>query len=208
MDVKDVVQQVVGVAYKRAGSYQALQDATGVPKGQITAYRAGAQLPSMPKFMAMLRFVGGRVVVKEDAPTPGVVRMKPVAGRVTAGGVDFAGHDDGEVPVPDDVWRGSALWSGTHGDVVLLRVQGDSMQPRYHNGDLIACRAPATCPAAGTPVILRDDGSFTFKLFSLSHDKRHVVGLPLNPAYPPVVLPARETTQVQYVVLGALNLGR
>ena len=185
----------------RGGVVTRLVADIGMPRGTVRNWLNGTE-PGHASAVAVAARLGYIV------PDLGDPTEKPVSGRVTAGSVDLAVEDGGTVAVPDDVWHGSAFWSLTHGIVLLLRVQGDSMSPRYKNGDIIACRAPSITPPAGTPVILRDGNGFTFKLFSMSHDKRHVVGLPLNPAYPPVVLPARETTQVQYVVLGALNLGR
>ena len=64
------------------------------------------------------------------------------------------------------------------------RVMGDSMEPKYTEGDLVVF-APSMTPNGGDDCFVRfaSDGSTTFKRFNLRPDGK-VRLEPLNPSYP------------------------
>ncbi len=78
-------------------------------------------------------------------------------------------------------------------DAFAARVIGDSMLPAYHQGDVVVF-SPAKVIKSGADCFARlePDHESTFKriFFEHSHDGDELIRLqPLNPAYPPQVLP-------------------
>lgn len=121
----------------------------------------------------------------------------PVVSRVAAG--DPAGFTDGEypadfvdefVPSPADVDDPNAF---------ALRVHGDSMAPRFSNGDIVIC-SPHALPAEGDAVVAKVRGEETScKVFHL--DDGNVILSPVNPAYPTQTYPMAEVDWVYPVVI-------
>ncbi|MGC8552636.1 MAG: helix-turn-helix domain-containing protein [Phycisphaerae bacterium] len=130
------------------------------------------------------------------------MRRVPLINRVPAGNpaeftdLDYpAGIADGEVPAPaGTAERGSGAAgaaSNAANDMFALRIQGDSMEPHYHHGDIIVLSATQT-PRNGDDCLVRFDEmrnfSTTFKriYFEPSEPQQtptHVRLQPLNPKH-------------------------
>jgi repressor LexA len=82
-------------------------------------------------------------------------------------------------------------------DAFAARVHGDSMTPKYHQGDIVIF-SPAAAPKDGDDCFVRfADGHTTFKrvFFETGEGKKEVLRLqPRNEKYRPQVVPAEEVT--------------
>lgn len=101
-------------------------------------------------------------------------------------------------------------------DAFAARVIGDSMEPAYHEGDIVVF-SPATDLAPGKDCFARFDpdvspaSEATFKriYFETSPDGRELIRLqPLNPAYPPKVVPREEIAGLYAAVYVVRPVGR
>ena len=128
---------------------------------------------------------------------PVTMRAIPVVSRVAAG--DPAGFTDGEypagfaeefVPSPADIDDPNAF---------ALRIYGDSMAPRFSNGDIVIC-SPHALPAEGDAVVAKVRGEeTTCKVFGL--DDGNIILSPVNAAYPTLIYPKAEVDWVYPVVI-------
>jgi len=78
-----------------------------------------------------------------------------------------------------------------------LRVEGDSMAPRYLPGDIIVVDPGIMCDN-NAPCVVVLNGEATFKLFKESDDA--VILHPMNNKYPEIVI--RKDSQVDFRVVG------
>lgn len=125
------------------------------------------------------------------------MRLIPVVSKVAAG--DPAGFTDGEypagwaeefVPAPADLDDRNAF---------ALRVHGESMSPRFRDGDIVIC-APSRSPENGDAVVAKvHREETTCKIFYL--DGKNVILSPVNPRYPAQVYEVSEVDWVYPVVI-------
>jgi len=78
-----------------------------------------------------------------------------------------------------------------------LRVEGDSMSPRYLPGDIIVVDPAVKC-TNGCPCVVAMNGEAVFKMFHETDDA--IVLRPLNPKYPEIVI--RKDSPVDFRVVG------
>ena len=71
-----------------------------------------------------------------------------------------------------------------------LRVLGDSMEPEFNEGDIIIIE-PGVLVDNGCYVVAEHDGEYFFRRLSIEHDKWYLK--PLNPDYPAVEIPGRDS---------------
>jgi repressor LexA len=78
-------------------------------------------------------------------------------------------------------------------DAFACRVQGDSMTPKYQEGDIVIFSPAATCRSGDDCFVRFDDGQTTFKrvFFEQDESKRPVIRLqPRNEKYRPQTVPS------------------
>ena len=125
------------------------------------------------------------------------MRFIPVVSKVAAG--DPATFTDGEypagfaeefVPAPADIDDSNAF---------ALRVHGDSMAPRFRDGDIVIC-SPKRVPENGDAVVAKvRSEETTCKILYL--DAKNVILSPVNPRYPAQVYPLDEVEWVYPVLI-------
>lgn len=110
--------------------------------------------------------------------SPGAVRV-PVYGTIPAGVPMEAIEDiiDYE-EIPQEWTRGGREFFG-------LRIKGDSMYPRYEDGDVIIFKRQDTCENGQDCAVMVNGDDATFKRVKLSD--RAVVLVSLNPNYEPMI---------------------
>ena len=128
---------------------------------------------------------------------PVKMRLIPVVSRVAAG--DPATFTDGDfppgfadefVPAPADIDDINAF---------ALRVHGESMAPRFRDGDIVIC-SPARIPDNGDAVVAKVRGEeTTCKILYV--DKENVTLSPVNSRYPAQVYRKTEVDWVYPVVI-------
>lgn len=129
-------------------------------------------------------------------------------GRVSAGYATLAVEDPQRIPDFKNIWERSRYRCITTGEVVMLEVQGDSMEPQFPDGCLLAIARPSGEIPNRTPVIALVKGEeATFKIWSLqknAYGQEQVMLYPLNPTHE-VQQYRRGDVIPLYIVLGEIN---
>lgn len=129
--------------------------------------------------------------------SPVKMRLIPVVSRVAAG--DPAGYTDGEYPVGFAEEFVPAPADLDDAEAFALRIKGDSMSPRFRDGDIVIC-SPGRVPENGDTVVAKiNSEETTCKVFNL--DGTNVILSPANPAYPVQVYAMKEISWVYPVVI-------
>lgn len=217
-------------ALELAGTQDALAELLGVTQPNVSGYLSGRQMPSLSVFERLLQATGGDLMRALPDWSPDDYegeRLKdfPILGTVTAGTLQWSPTRRlGRVKAPIDYWQKSKYWNKNTSDVrskvgsetidsevVLLQIVGNSMEPQYPDGSLIACRAVVDPMqlSDNTPCIFRERGSGeTFKLLRWTKGKKHCIGMPINPEHPPVIFNEDSDVQITMVVVGTVDQGR
>lgn len=153
-------QDLVRLALREARVNQAeLADELGVTQGTVSRWLSGKAKPEVQHWLSVRQFLSRHGVdIGEDS---GGRRSIPLSGYVGAGQQVIPVDGDGDVdqiepalPVPD----------GT----ICVRVRGDSMYPRYFDGELLYYRSEPVPPdsALGRECVVRlKDGRMLVKMF-------------------------------------------
>lgn len=192
---------------ERAGSRVALARALGVKHPTIMDWEDGA-VPGLDNALRLLEYAGSDlslVLVSESLPQEPVC----IVGRVSAGAKSTAFEEPRRLDGISSAWKRSVYWPlCAAGLVVYLEVDGNSMEPDYPDGCLLACARPAGGPLPDlTPVIARVLDQATFKLYSLGRDRQRrpeVELIPINRTYKVQRHDPKEVS-IDYIVLGVAN---
>lgn len=191
------------------GSQVAAAGKLGIPQTSISDYLKRRTEPKVGVIDKVMNALGGDLSRAlpdwQGTSEPSII----IAGQVSAGAVVHAQEDprilEGGLAAN---WRQSAFWPLVDASrpLVYLEVRGDSMEPDFPEGSLLACGRPAGPVPDLTPVIARVGDEATFKLLVRSrHRGRQEVELhPVNRTYR-VARFAPSEVVVDYVVLGFAN---
>lgn len=117
-------------------------------------------------------------------------------GSVAAGYNQIANDEHEYLNVPRD-WLGHRRPD----DFFALRVKGDSMYPKYCNGDEILCLHDESPAESGQVyVVLYGDEEATLKKIECSPKKDYIDLVPINPMYPPKRIEGADLDQ--FCILG------
>lgn len=202
MDVRDIRRRNLAALVTKHGGNKALADATGTDPAyisQLLSPRIKANLGHelARRIESRLQLPAGWMDQPHDVPpqanekpaayaveiatTPAPVRLCPVISWVQAG------HWTEMVGEPDtvDEWHPCGVRCGPR--TYVLRVQGESMAPRFMPGDLIFVDPDAE-PRSGSFVVVRLDDAHqaTFKQLIIEGDRRYL--RPLNERWPDPII--------------------
>lgn len=110
----------------------------------------------------------------------------PILGEVAAGYEHFAEYEDeyGDIDIPTSWLKGRSP-----SDFFILKISGDSMFPMYQDGDLVLVLRQSTMNYSGQiGVVVYDDNKATLKKIEYVMGEDWMRLVPINPAYPPVVV--------------------
>jgi len=218
-DARTWFAEVLKQATERAGSLRALGAETGLDHSRLSRYSAGVDGPEplLEVVDKVIAYLGGDL---RDAlaalQEPTGKRTLTVVGRVSAGDASVAIQDLQQVG-EESLWQRSRLWALSHGAVIHVQVQGDSMAPEYPPGCYLAVRHTSLLPERfpdQSPVILRDmrsesEHEYSFKLLQVEKRKDGktvaILGNPINRAHRTLVFPPGKA-KVAYAVLGKLEV--
>lgn len=196
--------------HKGRGGISALARYLEMSRESVDRWASGISTPDVVTASKVIKKLGGDLARalpnwdwETDSPYDGP-SMK-VMGQIQAGDVELAGDSSYTISgVSQDLWLGKHM--KTSRPVVLLEVQGDSMAPDYHEGDLIACRQPDSVKEIkdGTPCVFRVGNGYTFKILLRSKDKR-IIGHPINPDHKPIIFDKGDEVRIEYVILGKIE---
>lgn len=129
-------------------------------------------------------------------------------GHVNAGAGTVAIEQTGEFRTLDDLVTDHPHWRLGVGDALLLRVDGDSMEPEFPDGSYIVARQvadPRKVPDDALVIMRNEDlNETTFKRLLRVNDGERVVGIPINRRVRPVEWPGKKT-RLTHIVVGAVR---
>lgn len=127
--------------------------------------------------------------------TPNAIRV-PVLGTIPAGIPIEAVQEvlDWE-ELPLEMARGGKEYFG-------LRVNGDSMSPKYEDGDTIILRKQDTCESGQDCAVMVNTDDATFKRVRLTDNG--IALMPINPAYEPKFFSNKEVNDLPVRIIGVV----
>lgn len=168
----------------------------GVTEMSLSNWILGKSEPSLSTIQKIADALGISPAALIGSPSAPVGWIKiPVIGRVPAGVPLEAVEDfDGEIVVPQGEFS-----ADRH---LALRVFGDSMKPRFIEGDAVIVDTQDREPPNGSVVVIRvnGDGEITLKKFYRQGDL--VILQAENPKFPPLTLTPNSEIRVVGSVVG------
>ena len=208
------IKSVVDQAIEQAKGVRGLAKQLGTSHSTVSGWTSGS-CPSARLFEDMLKYLGGDIERALPDYDPETAPSMQVLGRVAAGG-EAVVYEDLELVHPQkDVWEHSSAAPLGFGPVQYMRVEGESMEPDYPRGCLIAVRrstlkpwnVPHLSPVILVPKSAHD--SATFKLVQVKRDANdkptQVLGVPINRSYD-VLFWGPEEVGISHVVLGKVEV--
>lgn len=190
----------------RAGMQQKeVAIAVGVSRPTVSEWEHGKKDPSGDRVLKLAELFGvdpaiilGYKIVEADI-TPeassNAIRI-PILGTIPAGIPIEAIQEvlDWE-ELPAEMGKGGKEYFG-------LRVQGDSMYPRYEDGDTIILRRQETCESGQDCAVMVNTDDATFKRVRVTESG--IALLPINPAYEPRFYTNEEVAELPVRILGVV----
>ncbi len=181
-----------------------LSKKTGLSKARISQYMSGVYTPKSKGTLALAEalnvsetwLMGLDVPMERDSKyngekynSPDVTEdytTFPVIGEIAAGYDKIAYEDwSGDtIDVPNSYLKGRNI-----NDFFVLKVQGDSMYPLYHDGDIVLVLKQSTANYSGQVVaFLYDDEYATLKKVEYVMGEDWLRLVPINPTYKPELI--------------------
>ena len=157
------------------------------------------QTPSVAKVQMLADYLGvttSELLGEETGASPGAVRIS-VLGTIPAG-IPIDAVEDildwEEIP---------ASWTTGDREYFGLRVKGDSMYPRYLEGDTVILRKQSTCDSGDDCAVMVNGNDATLKQVILRGD-RGLELRPVNTAYPPKSYSPAEIESLPVQIIGVV----
>lgn len=188
---------------RRAGMQQKeLALAVGVAQATVSEWEHGKKDPSGERLERLSELFNVSVgeILGETTPTrtsenEGRIRV-PVYGRIPAGiPLNMIEDIDDYEELPADMARGGK-------EYFALRVKGESMMPKYEDGDIIIVRVTPVCENGQDCVVRVNSHDATFKRVYTTPGG--IVLQPLNPAFEPITLTRKQWESEYAAVLGVV----
>lgn len=179
--------------------------AVGVSRPTVSEWEHGKKDPSGERLMNLAKLfdvdpgvILGYKIGEYDIPSqdnPSALRV-PILGTIPAGIPIEAIEEvmDWE-ELPAEMARGGKEYFG-------LRVKGDSMYPRYEDGDTIILRKQDTCESGQDCAVMVNGEDATFKRVRINENG--IMLMPINPAYEPRFYTAKEVCDLPVRILGVV----
>lgn len=175
----------------------------GIDRTTYAKYESGASEPNHETLLKLAElfdvsadYLLGREMSQNVSPASHALRV-PVLGVIQAG-VPIDAIEDildwEEVPVS---------WGSGGRQYFGLRVKGDSMYPKYLEGDTVILRKDRTCDSGDDCAVLVNGDAATLKQVILREDGA-VELRPVNPAYPPRTYSSAEVESLPVQVIGVV----
>lgn len=170
-----------------------------VSRSTIAMWETGGSNPDNEALMRIssifdvsVDYLLGREGQKNNAASNGSVKV-PVLGDVRAGLPMEAVENilDYEEISPD---------MAAHGDYFALRIRGDSMEPRIHEGDVVIVRRQPDVDSGDLAIVLVNGDSATIKRVRKQSDG--IMLIPFNPSYEPIYYDASACASLPVQILG------
>ncbi len=198
MDREFFVQNVKSLCKSRGVTLTTACEESGAGRNFMDNIKKGS-IPSVSKVQNLADYLGvttSELLGEEPRVSPGAIRIS-VLGTIPAGVPVEAVEDvlDWE-EIPESWGSGGREYFG-------LRVKGDSMYPRYIEGDTVILRKQPTCDSGDDCAVLVNGDEATLKQVHF-RPGGGVELRPVNPAYPPRVYSPAEVERLPVSILGVV----
>lgn len=181
---------------KKHGLTQAdLAAALDMSKSVISMYESGQRLPSFEVLEALADYYNVSLSALRGETAATSLRI-PVLGTIPAGIPIEAIEDiiDWE-EIPASMQKGGR-------EYFALLVRGDSMYPRYEEGDILIVRKQDTCESGDDCIVMVNGNDATFKRVRLGENTLTLQ--PINPQYEIKTFTAKEIETLPVRILGVV----
>ena len=180
MDAREFVQKIKYYCDQRSIKPTVACKESGAGKDLINQIERRGSMPSVEKVKMLAEYLGvttSDLLGETSGSSSAGIRI-PVLGTIPAG-IPLEAIEDildwEEIPV---------AWGSGARQYFGLRVKGDSMYPRYLEGDTVILRKETTCESGDDCAVLVNGGEATLKQVMIKGDGSLELR-PTNPAYPP-----------------------
>ena len=198
MNVDIFVQNVKFACKERGTNPTAACEASGAGRNFMDNIKKGS-IPSVAKVQLLADYLGvttSELLGEAAAASPNALRI-PVLGTIPAG-IPLEAIEDiqdwEEIP---------AAWGSGDRQYFGLRVKGDSMYPRYLEGDTVILRKETTCESGDDCAVLVNGEGATIKQVIRKGDGSLELR-PTNPAYPPRIYSPAEVESLPVQIIGVV----
>lgn len=198
MNVDIFVQNVKFACKERGTNPTAACEASGAGRNFMDNIKKGS-IPSVAKVQLLADYLGvttSELLGEAAAASPNALRI-PVLGTIPAG-IPLEAIEDiqdwEEIP---------AAWGSGDRQYFGLRVKGDSMYPRYLEGDTVILRKETTCESGDDCAVLVNGEEATIKQVIRKGDGSLELR-PTNPAYPPRIYSPAEIGSLPVQIIGVV----
>lgn len=172
---------------------------SGAGKDLINQIERRGSMPSVEKVKMLADYLGittSDLLGETQGNSPTGIRV-PVLGTIPAG-IPLEAIEDvldwEEIPV---------AWGSGDRQYFGLRVRGDSMYPRYLEGDTVILRKETTCESGDDCAVLVNGDAATLKQVMIRGDGSLELR-PTNPAYPPRIYSPAEIESLPVQIIGVV----
>lgn len=190
---------------------------TGISPTTLTNYRTGRTKPTAANARMIIQYLSNRPAGRTEAkkrvqevmcleqtaeyPPKAVfsegggdiplVPVDAVAGALSGNSIPVMDYDCEHYNVP--LFKGAEF---------LIQITGDSMQPKYYSGDIVACKRLRidTFFQWNRSYVVDSEQGILLKRILPGHDDRHLTLVSDNSAYPPFELPREDIYSIALVV--------
>lgn len=182
-------------------SMKSLGAVVGVAESTISQYETGKREPDYEILLKLSEFLGVSVDYllrgeEVDLASQKGIRI-PILGSVPAGIPIEAIEDivDWE-DIPEEMARGNKEYFG-------LKVSGDSMYPKYLDGDTVIVLKQLTCESGEDCIVYVNSYDATLKTVKKNNDGSLTLQ-PINPVYPPRTFTPEEINSLPVSIAGVV----
>ena len=199
MDVKIFVENVKEFCRKKGVKPTIACDESGAGKNLLNHIETRGSIPSVAKVQMLADYLGvttSELLGETSGGSSSGIRV-PVLGTIPAG-IPIDAVEDildwEEIP---------ASWTSGDREYFGLRVKGDSMYPRYLEGDTVILRKQSTCDSGDDCAVLVNGEAATLKQVMLRGDGSLELR-PANTVYSPSVYTAAEIASLPIQIIGVV----
>lgn len=197
MDIVDRIFLLVDKMYSEQREFAA---DLGIPASRVSEWRrkkSTSYNKRLPQIATVLGTTVEYLLSGEKSSVPTTAIRIPVLGTIPAG-IPLEAIEDildwEEIP---------AAWGSGDRQYFGLRVKGDSMYPRYLEGDTVILRKETTCESGDDCAVLVNGETATLKQVMIRGDGTLELR-PANPAYPPRIYSPAEIESLPVQIIGVV----
>lgn len=186
-------ERLIKICNERGTSPTAVVKALKISGGSVTKWKNGS-IPNDTTLLKLADYFGVSVeYLKGESKSPRRIKKIPVLGNVAAG-----------VPIEAieewDDWEEIDEDQYPAGEYIALRIHGDSMEPKFSEGDVVIVQYGNPCESGDIAIVMVNGSEATCKKIKFMPEGIFLISL--NPEYEPMFFSAKEVVELPVRVLG------